>query len=202
MKRAAIIGALMVLFPVGQALTQQVSDSRVADLASIGKLRAGVGVVAPHWDVKDLGTGQLRGVIARALAAGIGIELSLVEYPSPPAVLDGVNTKAWDVGFLASDPSRAVVVDFSPRYLQIDATYLVPPGSSIRDTMEVDKPGVRIAVTAKSVEEIVLRSTLKMAELRAVETIPAALELVASIRTSTSSSTTRTMIEHYWFLCL
>jgi polar amino acid transport system substrate-binding protein len=179
-----------------------VSDSRVADLASIGKLRAGVGVVAPHWDVKDLGTGQLRGVIARALAAGIGIELSLVEYPSPPAVLDGVNTKAWDVGFLASDPSRAVVVDFSPRYLQIDATYLVPPGSSIRDTMEVDKPGVRIAVTAKSVEEIVLRSTLKMAELRAVETIPAALELVASIRTSTSSSTTRTMIEHYWFLCL
>lgn len=181
MTRTMIASASVAILVICGAEAQQASDPRIADLVSAGKLRAGVGVVAPHWAVKDSGTGQLRGVaveIARALAARMGIELNLVEYPSPPAVLNGVNANAWDVGFLASDPSRAAVVDFSPPYLQIDATYLVPAVSSISSVAEIDKPGVRIVVTAKSVEEIVLRRTLKTADLRAVDTIPAGFELV------------------------
>src|SRR5205823_13913710 len=123
---------------VGQqiARAQHASDPRVADLVQAGKLRVGVGVVAPHWAIKDPQTGELRGVavdIARALATRLGIELVALEYPSPPAVLGGLKDSAWDVGFLAIDPSRAAVVDFSPPYLQIDATYLVPDGSSIRN---------------------------------------------------------------------
>lgn len=159
----------------------QTSDSRVADLVRTGKLRVGVGVVAPHWAVKDPQTGEIRGVavdIARALAKRIGIELVAVEYPSPPAVLGGLKDNAWDIGFLAVDPSRATVVDFSPPYLQIDATYLVPDGSSIRDVTAADQPGVRIAVTSKSVEEIVLRRVLKQAELVSVDTISAGFDLL------------------------
>jgi polar amino acid transport system substrate-binding protein len=181
MKRAIITSVFVTVVAISGAVAQQASDARVADLARAGKLRAGVGVVAPHWAVKDPGTGQLRGVaveVARALAARIGVELNFVEYPSPPAVLEGLKANAWDVGFLASDPSRATVVDFSPPYLQIDATYLVPAGSSIKDVTEIDKPGVRIVVTAKSVEEIVLRRALKAADLQAVDTIPAGFELV------------------------
>jgi polar amino acid transport system substrate-binding protein len=116
--------------------------------------------------------------IARALAKRIGIELVAVEYPSPPAVLGGLKDNAWDIGFLAVDPSRATVVDFSPPYLQIDATYLVPDGSSIRDVTAADQPGVRIAVTSKSVEEIVLRRVLKQAELVSVDTISAGFDLL------------------------
>jgi polar amino acid transport system substrate-binding protein len=116
--------------------------------------------------------------IARALATRIGIELVTVEYPSPPAVLGGLKDNAWDVGFLAVDPSRAAVVDFSLPYLQIDATYLVPDGSSIRNVTEADQPGVRIAVTSKSVEEIVLSRLLKRAELRSVDTISAGFDLL------------------------
>jgi polar amino acid transport system substrate-binding protein len=82
------------------------------------------------------------------------------------------------VGFLAADPSRAALVDFSRPYLQIDATYLVPANSSIRNISDADQPGVRIAVTRKSVEEIVLSRTLKRADLRGVETISAGLELL------------------------
>ena len=159
----------------------QTADSRVADLIRAGKLRAGVGVVAPHWAVKDPQTGELRGVavdIARALARRIGIELVAVEYPSPPAVLGGLKDSAWDVGFLAIDPSRATVVDFSPPYLQIDATYLVPDGSSIRNVTDADQSGVRIAVTSKSVEEIVLSRSLKRAELRSVDTISVGFDLL------------------------
>jgi len=114
--------------------------------------------------------------IARALAKRVGVELVMVEYPSPPSVLDGLKTSAWDVGFLAVDPSRAALVDFSPPYLQIDATYLVQGSSPIRNVSDADQPGVRIAVTRKSVEEIVLSQMLKRAELQSVDTIPAAFE--------------------------
>jgi len=158
---------------------QQTADPRVAQLVRAGKLRAGVGVVAPHWAIKDPATGELRGVaveIARALAKRIGVELVMVEYPSPPGVLDGLKTRAWDVGFLAIDASRAALVDFSPPYLQVDATYLVQGISPIQSVSDADQPGVRIAVTRRSVEEIVLSRMLNRAELQSVDTIPAGFE--------------------------
>src|SRR5213083_775652 len=88
---------------VGQQIAnaQRSTDARVADLVQAGKLRVGVGVVAPHWAIKDPRTGELRGVavdIARALATRLKIELVAVEYPSPPAVLGGLKDNAWDVG--------------------------------------------------------------------------------------------------------
>ena len=187
MRRTTFISALTLALGVAigilgqQNSNAQTADSRVVDLIRAGKVRAGVGVVAPHWAVKDAQTGELRGVaidVARALARRIGIELVAVEYPSPPVDLGGLKDSAWDVGFLAIDPSRAAVVDFSPPYLQIDATYLVPEGSSIRNVADVDQPGVRIAVTSKSVEEIVLSRSLKRAELRSVDTISAGFDLL------------------------
>jgi polar amino acid transport system substrate-binding protein len=174
------LGIALVVTGTHTSYAQQATDPRVADLIQTGKVRVGVGVVAPHWAVKDA-TGELRGLaidLTRAFAARLGIALVPVAYPSPPSILDGLKSDAWDVGFLAIDPSRAEMVDFSHPYLQIDATYLVPGGSSIRNVSDVDQPMVRIAVTRKSVEEIVLNRMLKRAELRAVETISAGLELV------------------------
>ena len=69
-------------------------------------------------------------------------------------------------------------MDFSPPYLQIDATYLVPDSSSIRNVADADQTGVRIAVTSKSVEEIVLSRWLKRAELRSVDTISVGFDLL------------------------
>jgi len=187
MRRTTFVSALTLALGVAigvvgqQNANAQTSDSRVADLVQAGKVRVGVGIVAPHWAIKDPQTGELRGVavdIARALARRLGVELVAVEYPSPPAVLGGLKDNAWDVGFLAIDPSRATVVEFSPPYLQIDATYLVPDGSSIRNVTDADQPGVRVAVTSKSVEEIVLSRSLKRAELRSVDTISAGFELL------------------------
>ena len=185
MKRRALRVMLTLAVAAGFQLIAYVSaqqpDPRIPERVRGGKLRAGIGVVAPHWAVKDPATGELRGVaveLARALAQRLAAELVTVEYPSPPRVLDGLTTDAWDVGFLAIDPSRAALVDFSPAYLQIDATYLVQGGSPIQNVSDADQPGVRIAVTSKSVEEIVLGRLLKRAELRSVDTIPAGFELL------------------------
>jgi polar amino acid transport system substrate-binding protein len=175
------LGIALGLVGAHLAYAQQPADPRVADLVRAGKVRVGVGVVAPHWAVKDEATGELRGLaidLARAFATRLGVELVPVAYPSPPSILEGLKSNAWDVGFLATDPSRATVVDFSHPYLEIDATYLVPGGSSIRNVSDADQSGIRIAVTRNSVEEIVLSRMLKRAELRAAETISAGLELV------------------------
>jgi polar amino acid transport system substrate-binding protein len=62
--------------------------------------------------------------------------------------------------------------------MQVEATYLVPADSSIRNIADADQPGVRIAVARKGVEEIVLSRMIKRAELRGVETISAGFELL------------------------
>ena len=109
MRRTALMLALTLALGIaveiiGQQIAnaQQLSDARVADLVQAGKLRAGLGVVAPHWAIKDPATGELRGVavdLARALAARPGVELLPVEYPSPPSVLEGLKSAAWMWGF-------------------------------------------------------------------------------------------------------
>ncbi len=163
---------------------QQAPDPRVADLVRAGKVRVGIGVVtSATWAVKDPVTGEYRGVamdLARALAARLGVELVLTEYSSVPKVLEGVKDNAWDVGFLGIDPARAVETDFSPPYLQVDATYLVPAGSSIRNIADADQPGLRIAVVRNSVEEFALARVLKRAELIRAETVGAGFELLSA----------------------
>src|SRR2546425_2368955 len=136
---------------------QSVSDPRVADLVQAGRVRVGLGLGTPTVATKDPGTGEVRGPaldLARALASRIGIELVPVEYPRPGAVMEGVRAGAWDLAFLAIDPSRAAEADFSPPYMEVDLSYLVPPGSSIRNVADVDQPGVRIAVPRGDVTDL------------------------------------------------
>lgn len=181
MKRSSLVLVLTLalgLAFIGERIgyAQKSADPRVADLVQAGRLRVGVGLAAAHWASKDSATGELRGVavdLARALGARLGLDVVLVEYPSPPRVLDGVKVGAWDIGFMGVDPARAAVVDFSSPYLQIDANYLVPAGSSIRNSAEVDQPGIRIAVSRNSVEDFVLSKMLKRAELVRLETVSA-----------------------------
>jgi polar amino acid transport system substrate-binding protein len=179
-----LLSALALAFASssGPAANAQTSpDARVADIVAAGKLRAGVGVVDRHWAVKNQQSGELEGVamdLARALAMRIGVELALVPYPSPPRVLDNIASNAWDVAFLGSDPSSASIVDFSRPYIQIEASFLVPTASLIRNLTEIDQSTVRVAVARQSAEQIFLSEILMGAELREVETISAGFDLL------------------------
>lgn len=130
---------------------------------------------------KDPVTGDLRGVgieIARALAARLGVEALPVEYSSPPKVMECLNAGACDVAFLGIEPSRIAEVDFSPPFMQVDWTYLVPAGSSIRSVADADRPGVRIAVVRNHAMDFALSRILKQAEPVWAETPDGTFELL------------------------
>ncbi len=77
--------------------------------------------------------------LVRALAARLRIKMLVIENPTPPKAVECLKTKASDVAFLGIEPARATEVEFSPPVVAFDYTYLVPAGSSIRNTADADR---------------------------------------------------------------
>lgn len=166
------------------AEAQQVPDPRVADLAKAGKIRVGVHSV---MYTRDPQTGEPKAVsvglilldIARALGARVGAEIVLVGHPTIPEMLTCLTDGACDTGFMGPDPSRTGV-DFSPPFLQLDYTFLVPAASSIQHIADVDRPGVRIAVVSDHASTLTLKRMLKHAQLVYAATPDPTFELLRS----------------------
>ncbi len=118
---SAFFSAVLVAVPQ-IAATQHAPDPRVADLVHAGEVRIALFV---GQYTKDPATGELRGVwadVARAFAARVGVRLVLLEYPTPPKMMECLKTGACDVGFLGYDPARAADVEgFSPPFIEFDA---------------------------------------------------------------------------------
>jgi polar amino acid transport system substrate-binding protein len=107
------------------------------------------------------------------------VEVVLIEQPTPRQVVDCLNGGACDIASLGFDPSRAAQVGgFSPPLLQVDYTYLVPARSSIRSKVDVDRPGVRIAVVRDHASTLTLQRILRQAEQMDAETADAAFDLL------------------------
>lgn len=115
--------------------------------------------------------------LARALAARLGVPVEFRLYPSAGLMADAVGEAVWDVGFMGAEPAREDRIAFTPAYLEIEAGYLVPPGSPIRALEEVDRPGVRIATYGKSAYDLYLTRTLVHATLVRAPGIEASFEL-------------------------
>jgi len=167
MKKLLLIVSLIIL-SMNLAVAQQPHDPRVADLVQAGKIRVGI----HSFYTKDPQTGELKAVstgiifrdIARLLGTRIGVEVVPVWHPGVPEMLACVTAGECDVGFMGPDPSRAGV-DFSPPFIQLDYTLLVPAGSSIQRIAEADKPGVRIAAVSGHASTLTLSRMLKHAQL-------------------------------------
>ncbi len=150
------------------------------ELAPSGVLRVGVNLGNFLLVNKDAASGELRGVVpdlAQELAQRLGVPFELVSYPGAGQVADGAKAGAWDVGFIGAEPQRAQEIAFTLAYLEIPATYLVPAGSPIRSQADVDNPGIRVAVAARSAYDLYLSRNLRHAELVRAEGIPASYEL-------------------------
>jgi polar amino acid transport system substrate-binding protein len=145
-----------------------VSPAVLSELAPTGKLRVGINMSNFLLTRRDPTTGEPAGVavdLGRELARRLGLAIELIPYPNPGALADAAKTGVWDVGFLGAEPQRANEIDFTAAYVEIEATYLVPPGSSLRSIDDVDRDGIRVAVPTKSAYELYLTRSLKHAKL-------------------------------------
>jgi len=139
-----------------------------SELAPTGKLRVGINMSNFLLTAKDPASGEPRGIavdLGRELGKRLGVPVEIVPYPNPGALADAVTTGVWDVGFLGAEPQRANQIAFTAAYVEIEATYLVPPGSPLKTIAEVDRDGIRIAVPEKSAYELYLSRNLKRAQL-------------------------------------
>ena len=116
--------------------TSPVDESLRNEIAPGGKLRAGINYGNVVLAIKDPATGELQGVhvdLARELAKRLDVTIELIGYDSAGALVDGLKNGTLDVALLSAEPARAGEITFSPAYVDIDATYLVPAGSPIGD---------------------------------------------------------------------
>jgi polar amino acid transport system substrate-binding protein len=144
----------------------------IAQLAPTGVLRAGINMSNFLLVVDKTPSGDPIGPspsMASAIADALGVPLQLVPYANPSAIAAAAGTGAWDIGNIGAEPQRAEVMDFTAAYAEIEATYLVPPGSTIHSIDEVDRPGNRISVSKGSAYGLWLENHIKQAELKPVE---------------------------------
>ncbi len=103
--------------------------------------------------------------LAKEIAKRLGLKIQFFPYATPGEMADDASKDIWDMALLAVEPARATVIDFTDAYLEIESSYLVPPGSSIQSVEEVDRPGVKIAVMEKSAYDLYLSRSIQHATL-------------------------------------
>jgi polar amino acid transport system substrate-binding protein len=160
-----------------------ISTSLNSELAPTGNLRVGINYGNPVLATRDATSGELRGVavdLARELGARTDLPVQLVAYESAGQMVEGLRAGAWDVAFLAVDPGRAGEISFTAPYIEIEGTYLVPSGLPFREAMDVDREGVRIAVSANSAYDLFLIRSLQHAQLVHAPDPSAAFELLVA----------------------
>jgi polar amino acid transport system substrate-binding protein len=150
-----------------------------AELAPTGVLRAAINMGNFLLVTGQAPSGDPSGVsadIAAAIAARLGVPVKYVPYARPGELADDAEKGLWDIGNIGAEPQRAAVINFTAAYCEIEATYLVPAGSPIRGVGEVDQPGKRLAVTARSAYGLWLENNIKQAELVQFDSADAAVK--------------------------
>jgi polar amino acid transport system substrate-binding protein len=148
-------------------------DQVIAQLAPFGHLRAGINLGNNLLVTGRDPSGDPTGVapdMARAIAARLGVPVKLASFAGAGETADAVDHDLWDIALIGAEPARAEKIAFTAAYAEIEATYLVPADSPIAAVSDVDRPGVRIAVTSRSAYDLWLTRHIKRATLRRAET--------------------------------
>ncbi|HSU06628.1 MAG TPA: transporter substrate-binding domain-containing protein [Acetobacteraceae bacterium] len=154
----------------------------IAELAPRGVLRAGINM-GNFLLVSGKGaSGDPEGVapdMAREIAQRLGVPIAYVPFARPGELADMAGKDVWDIGLIGAEPARAETIAFTAAYVEIEATYLVPANSPLRTIADVDRSGVRIAVTARSAYDLWLTRNIAHAELVRSESLDSAYEQFA-----------------------
>lgn len=207
MKLGQAIKQLILLPVVATALhlsgcaTEAAKPSWTAEqvkvIAPEGRLRVALYPGTPTSILQEAGK-EPRGVgyeLGKALAAKLGVPFEPLVYPRNADVLEAIKTKRADMAFTNASPARMKDMDFSPAYLEIELGYLTAPKSRIGNLDEIDRPGVRVAVTEGSSSDGVLSRSLKQAVVVRAKTLKVGVEMLSDGRADVYATNKSTLFE-------
>ncbi len=140
----------------------------------MGRLRAGINTSNFLLVSGQTDDGRPVGVspdVAAEIADRLGVPLELVCYPDPGRLADAAERGEWDIGNIGAEPQRARTIAFTSAYCEIEATYLVPAGSTITSIEDVDRPGRLIATKGRAAYGLWLENNLQHADLVRTDSI-------------------------------
>jgi polar amino acid transport system substrate-binding protein len=149
-------------------------------LAPTGSLRVALYTGTP---TSVLSSDDLRGVgydLGKELARRLNVPFDPILFGKNSDVLEAVKAGRADVAFTNASAERAKDMDFTQPYLLIELGYLARQNAPVTALADVDQPGVRVGVTAKSSSETVLSHDLKNAHVIPVETVGIGIQMLSA----------------------
>jgi polar amino acid transport system substrate-binding protein len=113
------------------------SPNIISELAPTGVLRVGINLSNFLLVTETNSTGDPEGVapdLAHEVATRLGVPVKYVTFKSPSELADAADKDIWDIGLIGAEPQRAEAIAFTPAYAEIEATYLVPSGSALKQS--------------------------------------------------------------------
>jgi len=181
--RSALALVLLILYTAlsGCASTASLPTPEIQHiLAPTGSLRVALYTGTP---TSLLSATDLRGVgydLGRELARRLGVPFQPLVYPRNADVLDAMQAGRADVAFTNASAERAQGMDFTAPYLIIELGFLVTAKAPVTALADVDQPGVRVGVTAKSSSDTTLSRELKNALVIRAESVAAGVQMLSA----------------------
>ena len=157
-----------------------VSDVVKQQLAPTGVLRAGINLSNFLLVSGTAADGSPQGIspdIANLVASTLGLPCELICFDRPGKLADAVNQNIWDIGNIAFEAERAQTLDFSHPYVVIEANFLVRHDDDFLTNQDVDRAGIKIAVSERSAYDLWLTDHFSQAQINRASSIQAAHDL-------------------------
>ena len=157
-----------------------VSDVVKQQLAPTGVLRAGINLSNFLLVSGTAADGSPQGIspdIANLVASTLGLPCELICFDRPGKLADAVNQDIWDIGNIAFEAERAQTLDFSHPYVVIEANFLVRHDDDFLTNQDVDRAGIKIAVSERSAYDLWLTDHFSQAQINRASSIQAAHDL-------------------------
>lgn len=165
---AAAAVALGAIGATAPASAQQ-TESRLYEITRSGTLRVCQYPLYYSISHRNPQTGEIEGIdadLAKELAGELGVELEIVESSFGTFIAD-LQANKCDIGMfgIGATLKRAQSVAFSDPYLLTSIYAVAREGGPVASWEDIDKEGIRVAVTLGSYIEPFMRDYLKAAEL-------------------------------------
>ncbi len=150
-------------------MSEQTADPRIADIVETGVIR--LALFLPNFVETSTGEIDPRGVglvgqgLLGPLAERLKVNLELIGRPSPPDTIEALVTGDADAIFMGIQGSRQSLVAVTEPVIRFDYGYMVPDGSPIAESSEVDRPGRRISAVRGHASTMALEGSIEHAEI-------------------------------------